>query len=144
VALFLFVTSHTAALADIPQGEWLLDGKVVVQIFDCASKMCGRILWLKVPRYPQGQLDRDKSNPNPTLRNRQLCGLTIIWNLQRASPDRWKDGWFYNPDDGKTYRVAARFESSDTIIARIYLGVPLFGETKTLRRVPHGTSAGWC
>lgn len=144
VALSLFVTPRTAAPADIPQGEWLLDGRVVVQIFDCASKMCGRILWLKISRDPQGQLDRDKNNPNPALRNRLLCGLTILWNLQLTSPDRWENGWFYNPDDGKTYRVTAQLEHSDTIIARIYLGVPLLGKTKTLGRVAHGTSAGWC
>lgn len=144
VALFLCLTSRTAALADIPQGEWLLDGRVVVQIFDCANKMCGRILWLKVPRDPQGQLDRDKKNPDPSLRSRQLCGLTILWNLQPAGPGRWEDGWFYNPDDGKTYRVEAKLESNDTMTARIYLGIPLFGKTKSLDRVPHGTSAGWC
>jgi uncharacterized protein (DUF2147 family) len=142
-ALFLLVTPPIA-LADIPQGDWLLDGRVVVEIFDCGNKMCGRILWLKVPRDPQGQLDRDKNNPIPTLRNRQLCGLTILWNLQSTGPDRWEGGWFYNPDDGITYRVAAQLRSSDTIVARIYLGTPLFGETKTLTRVPHETSAGWC
>jgi uncharacterized protein (DUF2147 family) len=132
-ALSLF-TPRVAATGDILQGEWLLDGRVVVQIFDCADKVCGRILWLKVPRDPQGQLVLDKNNPNPALRNRPLCGLTILWNLQLASSDRWEDGWFYNPDDGRTYRVTAQLESSDTIIARIYVGVPLFGKTKTLGR----------
>jgi uncharacterized protein (DUF2147 family) len=138
------MTSYAAAPTGNPQGEWLLDGRVVVQIFDCATRMCGRILWLKVARDPQGQLDLDKHNPNPALRSRRLCGLTILWNLQRVGPERWQDGWFYNPDDGKTYQVTARLESADTMIARIYSGMPLFGETKTLGRVPHGTSAGWC
>jgi hypothetical protein len=30
------------------------------------------------------------------------------------------------------------------IVARIYLGIALFGESKILHRVPHGTSDGWC
>jgi uncharacterized protein (DUF2147 family) len=147
VALLLFVLfalPRTAAWANIPQGEWLIEGRVVVQIFDCGANMCGRILWLKVPRDPQGRLDQDKKNPNPALRNRRLCGLTILWNLQPDGPDRWKDGWFYNPDDGKTYRVMAQRKSTDEIVARIYVGVPPFGKTKVLTRVPHGTSAGWC
>jgi uncharacterized protein (DUF2147 family) len=145
--LFLFVLfalPRTAAWANTPQGEWLMDGRVVVQTFGCGAKMCGRILWLKVPRDPQGQLDQDKKNPNPALRNRRLCGLTILWNLQPDGSDRWKDGWFYNPDDGKTYRVMAQLKSNDEIVARIYVGVPLFGKTKVLIRVPHGTSGGWC
>ncbi len=143
-ALFLFTASRTAALADIPQGVWLIDGRAAVQVFDCDGLMCGRILWLKVPRNLLGQLDRDKKNPDLALRQRQLCGLTILWHLEPIAPGRWENGWFYNPDDGKTYRVTAQLRSADVMIARIYLGIPLFGETKTLVRVPHGTSEGWC
>jgi len=106
--------------------------------------LCGRVLWLKVPLDPEGRIKLDKNNPNPALRSRQICGLTILWNLQPAGPDRWEDGWIYNPDDGKLYRVDARLESSDKMTARIYLGMPLFGETKTLSRVLRGTSSGWC
>jgi uncharacterized protein (DUF2147 family) len=142
--MLVFAFPRTAAWADTPQGQWLIDGRVVVQIFDCGVKMCGRILWLKVPRNPQGQLDQDNKNPNTALRNRQLCGLTILWNLQPDGSDRWKDGWFYNPDDGKTYRVTAQLKSSTEMVARIYVGMPLFGATKVLTRVPRGTSAGWC
>src|SRR5579875_538416 len=143
-ALFFLLAPQTAALAEGPQGEWLLDGRVVVQIFDCSGELCGRVLWLKVPLDPEGRIKLDKNNPNPALRSRQICGLTILWNLQPAGPDRWEDGWIYNPDDGKLYRVDARLESSDKMTARIYLGMPLFGETKTLSRVLRGTSSGWC
>jgi uncharacterized protein (DUF2147 family) len=136
--------SRTVASAGIPQGVWLIDNEVAVQIFDCSNLLCGRILWLLIPRNPEGQLVRDKKNPQPTLRQRPLCGLTIFWALRPAGPDRWTDGWFYNPDDGDTYNISAELRSADTIEARIYLGVPLLGKTKTLHRVPHGTSNGWC
>jgi hypothetical protein len=43
-----------------------------------------------------------------------------------------------------TYRVSAELRSADVFVARIYLGVPLFGETKTLLRVPRLRSEGWC
>ena len=58
--------------------------------------------------------------------------------------DRWEGGWFYNPFDGNTYRVSAKLTSADLIVARIYVGVPIFGKTKTLERVAHGTVDGWC
>jgi len=134
----------TTALAAVPQGVWLIDGRAAVQIYDCAGLMCGRIIWLKVPRNLLGQLDRDKHNPNPALRERGLCGLTMLWNLHPDGPNRWKDGWFYNPDDGKTYRVSAQLTSDDVMTAHIYVGVPLFGKDKTLARVPHGVTEGWC
>jgi uncharacterized protein (DUF2147 family) len=136
--------SRAATSAGVPQGVWLIDNEVAVQIFDCSKLLCGRILWLLVPRNPEGQLVRDKKNPQPALRQRPLCGLTIFWALQPTGPDRWTDGWFYNPDDGDTYNISAELRSADTIEAHIYLGMPLFGKTKTLHRVPHGTSNGWC
>jgi uncharacterized protein (DUF2147 family) len=40
-----------------------------------------------------------------------------------------------NPEDGKTYRITTELRSASTIVARIYLGAPLFGKTKTLMRV---------
>lgn len=121
-----------------------MDGRVAVQIFQCEGLMCGRIIWLRVARDPQGALNLDKKNPVPALRQRKLCGLTILWGLRPTGSNRWVDGWFYNPDDGKTYSVTAQLESDDVIVARIYVGVPLFGKTKTLARVPHGVSEGWC
>jgi uncharacterized protein (DUF2147 family) len=143
-AIGFLATPCTMAWAAVPQGVWLIDAKVAVQIFDCEDLLCGRILWLQIPRDPLGQLNRDKKNPDPALRQRRLCGLTILWGLRPTGPDRWEGGWFYNPNDGKTYRASAQMRSADLIITRIYLGIPLFGETKTLFRVPHGTSEGWC
>ena len=78
------------------------------------------------------------------MRQRPLCGLTIFWGLRPAGPDRWTDGWFYNPNDGETYNISAELKSADTIEARIYLGNLIQGQTKMLYRVPHGTSNGWC
>jgi uncharacterized protein (DUF2147 family) len=132
------------ALAGIHQGVWLFDGKAAVDIFDCEGQLCGRIVWLRVPLNLLGQLDRDKNNPDPALRQRELCGQTIIWGLRPDGPDRWKDGWFYNPDDGVRYRFSARLKSADVLVARIYLLIPLFGQTKTLVRVSQGVTEGWC
>ena len=143
-ALMSLVVPRTPAWAAVPGGVWLIDGKAAVQIFDCSGLLCGRILWLQTPRDPQGRLNLDKNNPDPALRQRRLCGLTVLWGLRSTGPDRWGGGWFYNPEDGKTYNVSAELRSADLIVARIYSGTRLFGETKTLLRVPHGTSEGWC
>lgn len=143
-AAAIVVPARAASEVAVPPGEWLMDGKVAVQIFDCQGMMCGRIIWLLVPRDPQGVLNRDRKNPNPALRGRKLCGLTMLWGLRPTGVNRWQDGWFYNPDDGKTYRVTAQLKSDDVIVARIYVGVPVFGKSKTLARVPHGVTEGWC
>jgi uncharacterized protein (DUF2147 family) len=143
--LFLFLTTSSAvAQVALPQGVWLIDGRAAVKIFDCDGMMCGRIIWLVIPRDEQGQLDRDKNNPDPQLQQRPLCGLTIFWNLQPAGANRWRRGWFYNPRDGVTYRVSAQLTSDDVIRARIYVGIPLLGKDKILARIPEGATDGWC
>jgi uncharacterized protein (DUF2147 family) len=130
------------ARAAVPEGVWLLDGKVAVQIFDCDGLMCGRTVWLATPRDRQDRPQADKNNPDPELRGRLLCGQTILWGLYPDGPNQWRRGRFYNPRDGKTYRVDARLASDDVMLARISTG--WLGENKTLTRVPHGTSEGWC
>lgn len=132
------------APGSIPEGVWLLEGKAAVQIFDCKGLMCGRILWLRIPRNSRGELVLDKKNPDPALRQRPLCGLTVIGDLQPEGADRWKSGWLYNPDDGVKYKVTARLVSNEMIIARAYVLLPILGKTLTLARVPHGLSDGWC
>lgn len=147
-ALLLIMLAGPAprALADpaVPPGVWLMGTKVAIQIFGCGGMLCGRVIWLKAPLNPEGLLKRDKLNPDPALRQRQVCGPTIIWNVRPKGDNRWDGGWFYNPDDGGTYRVKMELKSPDVISAGIYVGIPAFGETRTMIRVPTGIGAGWC
>lgn len=75
---------------------------------------------------------------------RMSLDMAIFWNLHAAPQNHWVGGWFYNPDDSTTYRVSAELGASDMLVVRIYLGVPLFGRTKLLRRIAYGPSKGWC
>jgi uncharacterized protein (DUF2147 family) len=124
---------------------WLVEGTgTAVQIFDCSGVLCGRIIWLQKARDAGGRPARDDKNPELGFRQRPLCGLTVLRGLQPAGADHWNRGSLYNPDDGVTYRVSAELRSADVLVARIYLGAPLFGETKTLLRVPRLSVEGWC
>ena len=143
-AMSLLAPTRATAQTAVSQGVWLIEKKAAVRIYDCKGLMCGQIVWLYKPLNPQGQLDRDKFNPNLALRQRQLCGLTMLWDLRPAGLNRWKNGWFYNPDDGHTYRVSAQLTSDNVMVARIYEGIALFGQNRTLVRIPHEATAGWC
>jgi hypothetical protein len=74
------------AAPNVPSGIWLMGTKVAIQVFDCSGLLCGRVIWLKAPLDPQGLLKRDKLNPDPALRERQVCGPTIIWNARAIDP----------------------------------------------------------
>jgi uncharacterized protein (DUF2147 family) len=137
IALSSFTAPFTAVSAMVPaHGAWFVDGTgVAVQIFDCSGLLCGRIISLENARDTAGRPTRDNKNPDPIFRQRPLCGLTVLQGLQPAGLDHWSSGTLYNPDDGRTYRISAELRSADVFVARVYLGVPLFGETKTLLRV---------
>jgi uncharacterized protein (DUF2147 family) len=144
-AVLLLIVIHTRpALSGVPEGTWLLANRVAVQVFECSGQLCGRIVWLLRPRTPAGQPDLDHLNPDPSLRQRHLCGLTIIWGLQPDGPSHWTDGWLYDPKDGVTYDVTAELTASNTISARIYRGVPLIGRTEILIRDPQLSFDGRC
>ena len=99
--------------------------RVALQIFDCRGLLCGKIVWLSRPDDPAGQPDLDHRNPDPALRQRHLCDLTIVWGLRPAGQNHWSNGRLYDPKDGITYRVSAELTSASTITARVYHGTPL-------------------
>jgi uncharacterized protein (DUF2147 family) len=132
------------ALAADPKGVWLVQNKAAIEIADCDGLLCGRIVWLKEPRDGEGNPKHDKLNPDPALRPRPLCGLTVLERLRPAGNARWKDGLFYNPDDGKRYDSNMTIKSPNVIAARIYLGMPIFGQNEILTRARRLPSTGWC
>jgi uncharacterized protein (DUF2147 family) len=118
--------------------------RVALQIFDCSGLLCGKIIWLLRPDNPVGQPDIDHLNPDPALRQRHLCGLTIIWGMQSKGQGQWSNGWLYDPKDGITYNVTAELTSPSTITARVYRGTPLLGRTEILVRDPPLGVGGRC
>ena len=92
--LLMLAIHNRPASAEVPDGTWLFANRVAVEVFECSGLVCGRIVWLLRPRTPAGQPDVDRLNPDPTLRHRPLCGLTIIWGLQPDGGDTGPMGGF--------------------------------------------------
>lgn len=93
-----------AAVADTdPSGVWRLqNGKVTVKLSSCGSGYCGTVVGLAKPLDKQGRPKVDRENPDPSLRNRPVIGLTVIQNMLPAGDNQW-EGMIYNADDGNTY-----------------------------------------
>ena len=134
VILLLMTAVALPASSTVPGGTWMFANRVALQIFDCSGLLCGKIVWLLRPDNAAGQPDLDHLNPDPALRQRHLCGLTIIWGMQSNGQDQWSNGWLYDPKDGITYNVTAELTSPSIITARVYRGIPLLGRTEILVR----------
>lgn len=100
---FSVILSGLAVAGESAKGVWMLNsGKVTVRITPCGASLCGSIIGLAKPLNKQGQPKVDRKNPNESLRNRPLMGLTILANMKPAGENKWQ-GTIYNADDGRTY-----------------------------------------
>jgi uncharacterized protein (DUF2147 family) len=76
---------------------------------------------------------KDVNNKDPKLRDRPLVGTVIMWHL-RYDDGEYVDGFVYNPEDGGVYRMNAEVLNPESLKVRGYLGISLFGQSKTWSR----------
>lgn len=112
-------------------GLWLTEnGKAIVEFAPCGTETCGKMVWIANPRDAAGQIKRDVNNSDSAMRERPLCGLTLVGGLGPA-----EKGWIYNPRDGETYSVKVTPVSPLELKVRGFLGIELFGSSQTWTRV---------
>lgn len=129
-----------AAPGDI-LGPWQnAEGDSQVEFFRCGDKICGKIIWLKVPYYidskdgPVGKTKVDRKNPDPALRNRPILGLPVMKDLTAQGANRWGGGTCYDPESGKSYKCKMHLKSPNRLELRGYIGISLFGRDFLLIR----------
>lgn len=137
----LVAISAASAFASDPYGVWMIEKEVAIEIFDCGGLLCGRIVYLRIPRDETGELMREQENPDAARLPGLMCGMTVLEDLRAAGPDYWDGGRFYDPRDGGRYGVAMRLVSPNVIVARISSDSGL-GET--LLRARRFKTFGWC
>ncbi len=113
IAVTFALFAAPAAAAD-PSGTWLTaDGEARVQISNCGSAYCGRIVWLKEPNDPQtGKPKLDKFNKDASKQSRPVIGLQIISGMEASGANLWK-GSLYNPEDGNTFTGSLALQGAD-------------------------------
>ena len=109
---------------------WNEDRTGIVELINTENGIEGITRWGKIP-------DTDRQNPDPTLKDRSLTGITFLWGFTyQPKKNRWKDGKVYDPNNGKTYDAKMELDKGgDTLKMRGYIGVSLFGRTAKFERV---------
>lgn len=118
-------------------GKWATaNAKSTVDIYECGNKVCGKIVALKVPKYPAddekgmaGQIKIDRENPDPALQKKPLIGLVVLKNFDRVEKGLWRNGTIYDPENGKTYKCKMTLESPNKLHVRGYIGFSFIGRT---------------
>lgn len=139
--IFLTATTAFGAVQSDVLGVWKTDGgDSQLELFKCGEKICGKIVWLKVPKYidsndgPVGKTKVDRKSPDPTLRNRPVLGLQVMKGLTAKSNNSWDKGICYDPETGKSYKCKMRLASPGRLELRGYIGISLIGRTFGLTR----------
>lgn len=114
------------------EGRWLTeegDGWISI-------RLAGNSLEGSIAGSPNDDEERefDDRNPDPSLRNRRLNGLTIMTGFQYDGDGRWTGGSVYDPNSGKTYKCTLKQIDDNTLKIRGYIGISLFGRTETWTR----------
>lgn len=115
------VAGPPAATAEEPlpaeAGVWFDDtGEGAVEIKPCGRYLlCGRIVWLKDPLNAEGVPKHDRYNPDPSLRNRLICGLPVLANLQKMTNGTYDNGVVYDPKKGDQHDAAIRLVRPDQL-----------------------------
>ena len=110
----LATATPVPALADSPAaGEWKVPmNGAIIQLYDCADKLCGRVL--SSDDLNARPFIKDSRNSNPALRDRYVKGMTFLEGFT-GGPPLWKNGHVYNPGDGHTYYGEIRLASPDAL-----------------------------
>lgn len=144
IACIVLMLASTTAFAAVPgtvTGVWKTEGgDSQLELFKCADKMCGKIVWLKVPRYidcndgPLGAIKVDRKCPDTSLRRRPILGLQVMKGLTATGRNQWENGTCYDPETGKSYKCKMRLTAPGRLELRGYIGISLIGRNFALTR----------
>ena len=109
--LFAGIAIYAQSKVDKITGVWLNHlGNAKVEIFKREGKFFGKIVWFDIPNGRDINLAKDKNNPDPSLRGRNILELVIMTDLVYEN-GVWIDGKLYSPEKGQT--VDCKLEISD-------------------------------
>ncbi|ADO82382.1 DUF2147 domain-containing protein [Ilyobacter polytropus] len=120
---FIFIVLSINIMGKSFEGYWLIpSGKTIIHITQENKEFSGHVVWLKNPLYPkrdpmESEIQIDRRNPDPLLRNRKVMGLKVVGNMKLDSKNSniLKDGWVYDSWNGKKYYGKAVLSEPDIL-----------------------------
>lgn len=126
LALSIFAAPAVMADNHGPEGLWLTENqRSVISVQPCPQGYCGTIHWII-----DGGMQFDEKNEDPSLRDRPMCGMKILWGFRQQNANNWIDGNIYKADDGDLYNATLQTLPKGTLLVRGYVGMPLFGKSQ--------------
>jgi uncharacterized protein (DUF2147 family) len=113
------------------EGVWVNgDGDGWIELEIVGSELIGRILGSPADPFNRNPSRLDNQNPQESLRDRPLRGLTILSGFRNEGDGRWGGGRVYDPNSGNTYKGTITVVDDVTLKLRGFIGISLFGRTE--------------
>ena len=113
-------------------GTWrTADGEGLITIRNSDAGPVGKIAGSRLGPELRQPERKDDLNPDPALRDRPLLGMVIMAGFEEDGESRWKEGYIYDPNNGKSYKCKLKLVDADTLEVRGYIGVSWLGRTET-------------
>ena len=118
-----------------PVGTWKTvsdkDGKDSswMQIWESDGKLFGKVV--KLLQEPNDGKDTKCDKCRGTLKDKNIVGMTIMWNLKHDSGNTWSGGRIMDPDNGETYRCLIELQDGgNKLRVRGFIGISLLGRNQ--------------
>lgn len=120
-------------------GKWMSEQKnCIVQVYKNGDEFGAKLVWFDdSDDKTKPMLTRtDFKNPNVSLRNRKLIGMTIVDNLRyNAANNAWENGLIYDANSGRTWSSVAYMTNEGVLKVTGYWHFKFFGKTMIFKKV---------
>ena len=116
-AIIFFLFSFQNNFKNPVIGNWVTeDNRFIINISEIRPGVLeGKILWMLTPKEKNGNLKKDKMNPDAEQRNKPLLGQIVIRDL-KYDKKKGYNGKIYHPKTGKSYDVSIHSEKGHFIV----------------------------
>lgn len=141
LGIFIFTNFSTEVRengnADAIVGKWKSSSfDYNIELYKSESEYEGKIIDIKKISLTKNKPLLDKLNPQRSLRNQPIIGMTNVTGFEYNQYDGiWEDGVFYNPGTGQTIKCTISMKDNNTLEVVGFLGFALTEVSMTWKRM---------
>jgi uncharacterized protein (DUF2147 family) len=117
-------------------GIWESEEKnLQIEMFEDNGKFAGRMIYFRCLSDEIMRTCTDIENPDKSLTDRKLLGMTLVTKLSYKGMKVWDHGKIYDPNSGRTYEARIQLTGPNTATVRGYWRYRWIGRSMVFNRI---------
>ena len=122
ISVFAYAQKNSSVV-----GEWYsARDNMIINLFELNQTISAKIIWMRLPNDENGKPKTDLLNPDQSLRDIEIVGLTMMSNFTHIAGNIWDNGTLYISEKGKSFSGMMRLKDENTLNIRGYIGFSFF------------------